>query len=162
LVSDLYNPRPRSASAPEDHVEIAPGLIHPEGSKIYSHGRLVSDDVLTHDIIEAGYQMLEQYSCDGQTDVTAFLRLRGTEIEHYVVNHESETVSWANNQSPESLYGLTENRKHNTLKEEYWTHMEGFPGTRNVKSSCVQQLKDVLSSLAVGMPLFTQRLDPTH
>jgi hypothetical protein len=101
--------------------------------------------------------MLEQYSCDGQTDVTAFLRLKDTVIEHYVIDHESETVSWANNQSPESLHGLTENRKHNTLKEEYWTHMESFPGTRDVKPSSVQKLKDVLSSLAIGMFLFVQK-----
>ncbi|KAG9085615.1 hypothetical protein FS749_004287 [Ceratobasidium sp. UAMH 11750] len=35
------------------------------------------------------------------------------------------------------------------LKEEYWTHVENFPGVRHIEASGVQDLKDVLASLAI-------------
>ncbi|KAG8678627.1 hypothetical protein FRC09_019684, partial [Ceratobasidium sp. 395] len=48
-----------------------------------------------------------------------------------------------------ALSGLPDHHEHNMLKEEYWTHMENFPGPRYVEPRDIQRLKDILSSLAI-------------
>ncbi|KAG8714945.1 hypothetical protein FRC09_017076 [Ceratobasidium sp. 395] len=123
--------------------------IHPEGSQVHCRGQLVSDNVPSANLLNVGEQILEQYNSLSLTDVTVFLRHKGETIEYYVADHQAKTVSWADNQRHTSLSGLAPNREHNLLKEEYWTHMENFPGVRCVDGSCVEDLKDVLASLSV-------------
>ncbi|KAG8735033.1 hypothetical protein FRC10_011073 [Ceratobasidium sp. 414] len=122
---------------------------HPEGSEVYSEGQLVSDDVLTPNLLDAGDYILDRYRSHNLTDITVFLRLNKAIVEYYVAEHQAKTVSWADNQRHESLSGLVANRVRNMLKEEYWTHVENFPGIRHIEASGVQDLKDVLASLAI-------------
>ncbi|KAG9125272.1 hypothetical protein FRC07_008315 [Ceratobasidium sp. 392] len=104
---------------------------------------------MSSDLLSIGEQILEQFSSRNRTDITGFLRLKDKMIEYYLVDHREKTVSWVDNQRHESLAGLAPHQVNNLLKEEYWTHMESFPGVRPVDQSCVQALKDVLTSLAV-------------
>ncbi|KAG9079879.1 hypothetical protein FS749_008203 [Ceratobasidium sp. UAMH 11750] len=93
--------------------------------------------------------MLEQLSAHGLNNITLFLKKREGTVEHYAADHAAESIIWVDNQQPDSLYGLPETQKRNLLKEEYWTHMENFPGVKHVDETNIQHLKDVLSSLAV-------------
>ncbi|KAG9080832.1 hypothetical protein FRC06_006116 [Ceratobasidium sp. 370] len=145
---------PTRSAAPsyDDQIEVSPALIQ-EGSRVFSRGRFVSDRAFTRDLIRCGNTMLEQIIARGLKDITLFLRKREDGIEHYVADHAAETITWANNQRPESLCGLSRDQERNILKEEYWTHMENFPGARRVNGANIEHLKDVLASLAIGMSL---------
>ncbi|KAG8791672.1 hypothetical protein FRC12_008462 [Ceratobasidium sp. 428] len=131
------------------NISTALNQVHPEGSCVYSHGQLVSDDILASNLLDVGEQIVEKCNFHKFSDITVFLRRKGATVEYYAVDHQEKTVRWASDQKHESLSGMTPSREHNILKEEYWTHMENFPGVRPVEASCVQDLKDVLASLAI-------------
>ncbi|KAG9125271.1 hypothetical protein FRC07_008314 [Ceratobasidium sp. 392] len=78
-----------------------------------------------------------------------FLRRKEGVVEHYIADHLAETVIWLDKKRPTTLKGLSADQERNILKEEYWTHMENFPGSRYVGSRSIQRLMDVLSSLAI-------------
>lgn len=129
------------------------GSIHPEGGLVYNSKQLVSDCPISSNLRGIGDQIVSRCSIMGQHDVTVFLRRKGAIVEYYVADHLDESILWINAQRPDGLQGLTESRVRNTLCEEYWAHVEAFPGVRPVSAKSLYRLKDVLSSLAVGMLL---------
>ncbi|KAG8791671.1 hypothetical protein FRC12_008461 [Ceratobasidium sp. 428] len=144
----------RSAFSPENsRFEIVPGQTHPEGATVHSRGQMVSDQNFTLDLIRCGDQILELLRSRHMKDCTLFLRRKEDVIEHYIVDHCTESVTWVDEQRPDTLFGLPDHQERNILKEEYWAHMENYPGSRFVGSKSTQRLKDILSSLAIGIKL---------
>jgi hypothetical protein len=111
---------------------------------------VVSDCHISDYIQDIGNQIVARCSKLGLHDITVFLKRRDLEIQYYVADHSSETLIWINGQQPVALRGLVESRAQNILHEEYWGHMEAFPGARPVSSKAITKLKNVLSSLAIG------------
>lgn len=119
-------------------------LIHPEGSVIFCHENVVSNQPLTEAHLSLADFILSE--CDELVDmpVTVFIELYGWKVNYYVVAHESKSIAWAG-ESPDSLRGAT-STKH---EHEYWIHMENFPGPYFSTPDDLQLLKNVLASSAI-------------
>lgn len=128
-------------------------LIHPEGGLVYCCKCLVSDCPISNSLRDIGDQIVDRCSTMGRRDVTVFLRHEGPIIEYYAADHADESIFWINGQRPDCLRGLPESRVGNTLCEEYWAHVEAFPGAWPIGVKSIRRLRNALSSLAIGVSL---------
>ncbi|KAB5593280.1 hypothetical protein CTheo_3283 [Ceratobasidium theobromae] len=123
-------------------------LVHPEGAPISFRGKTVSSQQLTETHITLASEILgECESCvaAAAADVTLFLEILGHLASYYVVVHDSKTIVWIAGHRPSSFEDATR-AKHD---QEYWTHMENFPGPRFSTPEDIRLLKHVLAANAI-------------
>lgn len=108
-----------------------------------------------------GDQLVQEYNtlADGNL-ITVFLKQQDDRAQYYFANHTTRTICWLNDDQPETMYDVANNRVANTLAQEYWQHMENFPTPRFINQADLKLLQNVLAGLAVGKYL-THTLRPT-
>lgn len=134
--------------------------IHPEGSAYTCRGQLVSDGHIGKTLTAIGDHIVGQCHAHGLTDVTVFLRYSHGLVEYYITDHTTHTVVWGNGERPGSLADEEETKVRNMLSEEYYAHLESFPGARPVTREDIQGLINVLAGLAAGAII--QRIRKEH
>ncbi|KAG9119404.1 hypothetical protein FRC07_005585 [Ceratobasidium sp. 392] len=131
-----------------DGTASVPIATHPEGSLIWGSGSVVSNEPLNGPIEAIGKSLLERAGINEHT--TVFVKLNMRCLEYYIVDHSAKTVTWVEGDStPDAISMADPYRARNMLREEYWTHMENFPAPTPASVEDLQELKLVLTSLAV-------------
>ncbi|KAG9126068.1 hypothetical protein FRC07_005046 [Ceratobasidium sp. 392] len=122
--------------------------IHPEGSIIHHGDHVVSNGQLDQPLETLGKSLLDQAGLVGCA--TVFLIPEGPYVRYYLADHSTKTIMWVGGDNlPSAILAADPQRVPNMLCEEYWTHMENFPAPVPAAAEDLQQLKEVLVSLAV-------------
>ena len=119
---------------------------------MYFHsGDVVSDSLILGEIRSLGTQLTQEYKTSThETKITVFLKESGHGIQYYFANHSTKSICWLNNERPEIMSKVANNRVANTLTQEYWHHMENFPAPKFTNESDLKHIQNVLAGLAVG------------
>ncbi|CAE7100616.1 unnamed protein product [Rhizoctonia solani] len=130
-------------------------IAHPEGPILSYRGCIVSTQDVTDTHVATARLIVKNW--ENLVEATVFLEVLGRQINYYVVDHKTKRILWIAGQDPESFNGATRARH----EQEYWIHMENFPGPRFstpedlrlLKRALVSNPIDVLTSEGSASPL---------